>query len=64
MVQIVMTLCSITMPTGKIFCFFASTIKNKAISSFCVMRGRVWLGFATDAGQGFWLFSASTLVKA
>jgi len=64
MVQIVMTLCSITMPTGKIFCFFTSTIKNKAISCCCVMRERVWLGFAKDAGQGFWLFSASALVKA
>jgi len=30
MVQIVMTLCSITMPTGKTFCFFASTIKKQS----------------------------------
>jgi hypothetical protein len=64
MAQIVMTLSTITMPTGKTFCFFASTTKNKAISCHCVMQGRVWLWFATDAGQGFWLFSARALVKA
>jgi len=62
MEQIVMTLFSITMPTGKIFCFFTSTKKSKAISSFCVIQGMVCLGFEKDAGQGLWLFLARALV--
>jgi hypothetical protein len=63
MSKIVMTLSTITMPTAKTFCFFASTIKSKVISCSCVMQGMVWLWFATDARQAFWLFSARVLVK-